>query len=186
LLYHWKWSDTQNYPCKLQGHSCFRFPTDHKSQSSIERKQPLQDYRNILNNHSLTIHWKALEEHFPMETCFSSPIHFMDKYALSEFFAKTSFHKTVMLKSYCLEKSLTKLILRPRLLSISLPGLDTNPCTGLVANLVTSRLTKCQCRLPVTIMTFAEYVIILLALWHLMSNQYFGNRLIGWNSAQNN
>jgi hypothetical protein len=26
LLYHWKWSDTQNYPCKLQGHSSFRFP----------------------------------------------------------------------------------------------------------------------------------------------------------------
>jgi hypothetical protein len=41
LLYHWKWSDTQNYPCKLQGHSSFRFPTDHKAQSSIEMKQPL-------------------------------------------------------------------------------------------------------------------------------------------------
>jgi hypothetical protein len=40
LLYHWKWSYTKNYPCKWQGHSSVRFPTDHKSQSSIERKQP--------------------------------------------------------------------------------------------------------------------------------------------------
>jgi hypothetical protein len=31
LLYLWKWSDTHNYTIKLQGHSSFRFPTDHKS-----------------------------------------------------------------------------------------------------------------------------------------------------------
>jgi hypothetical protein len=47
LLYHWKWFDTQNYPCKLQGHSSFRFPTDHKSVFNWKETAPFNMTSNI-------------------------------------------------------------------------------------------------------------------------------------------
>jgi hypothetical protein len=50
LLYHWKWFDTQNYPCKLQGYSSFRFPTDNKSVFNWKETAPFKFRHMICRN----------------------------------------------------------------------------------------------------------------------------------------